>query len=197
MIIIKHRVNTIEELRKTPNNLGVEIDLRSFKDKIIIHHEPFIDGVSFDEWIKHYKHNFLILNVKEEGLENSIMKIINSYEVKKFFFLDQSFPLLIKTVLSGEPRTAIRISKYESLETAINFKNLAKWVWIDYFENFPLNDVGLKKLKEANFNLCLVSPELQGFSYEKTVAMKNELLNKNFLFNAVCTKFPDLWGEKI
>ena len=197
MIIIKHRVNTIEELIKTPNNLGVEIDLRSFKDKIIIHHEPFIDGVSFDEWIKHYKHNFLILNVKEEGLENSIMKIINSYEVKKFFFLDQSFPLLIKTVLSGEPRTAIRISKYESLETAINFKNLAKWVWIDYFENFPLNDVGLKKLKEANFNLCLVSPELQGFSYEKTVAMKNELLNKNFLFNAVCTKFPDLWGEKI
>ena len=197
MIIIKHRVNTIEELRKTPNNLGVEIDLRSFKDKIIIHHEPCIDGVSFDEWIKHYKHNFLILNVKEEGLENSIMKIINSYEVKNFFFLDQSFPLLIKTVLSGEPRTAIRISKYESLETAINFKNLAKWVWIDYFENFPLNDVGLKKLKEANFNLCLVSPELQGFSYEKTVAMKNELLNKNFLFNAVCTKFPDLWGEKI
>ena len=29
MLIIKHRINTIKKLRKTPNNFGVEIDLRS------------------------------------------------------------------------------------------------------------------------------------------------------------------------
>ena len=139
MIIIKHRVNTIEELLKTPKNFGVEIDIRSFNEKLIINHDPFIDAICFDEWIKHYDHKFLILNVKEEGLEETIMKKIKNYKIKNFFFLDQSFPVLIKTILSGENRTAIRISEYESLESAINLKNLAKWVWIDFFGNFPFN----------------------------------------------------------
>ena len=34
MIIIKHRVNTIKEVKKIDNKFGIEIDLRSNKSKI-------------------------------------------------------------------------------------------------------------------------------------------------------------------
>ena len=86
MIIIKHRINTIDELKSTPVDFGVEIDLRSFKNKIVINHEPFIDSIKFEEWLRFYKHKFLILNVKEEGLEKSILEIIEKFNIQKFFF---------------------------------------------------------------------------------------------------------------
>jgi len=42
MIIICHRVNTVHKLKKTNKEYGIEIDLRSFGNKIIIHHDPFL-----------------------------------------------------------------------------------------------------------------------------------------------------------
>ena len=78
MIIIKHRINTIRNLNKTDKNFGVEIDLRSDKKNIYLHHDPFKKGVLFKKWIKYYKHKIMVLNVKEEGLEKSILKILST-----------------------------------------------------------------------------------------------------------------------
>ena len=64
MIIIKHRVNSIEDLKKTSNKYGVEIDLRSYGQQIIVDHEPFRKSITFIKWLRFYKHKFLILNVK-------------------------------------------------------------------------------------------------------------------------------------
>ena len=47
MIIIKHRVNLIKELKRTDKNLGVEIDLRSGPLGIYLHHDPFKRGELF------------------------------------------------------------------------------------------------------------------------------------------------------
>ena len=66
MLIIKHRINTIKKLKKTPNNFGVEIDLRSNKKNIYLNHNPYEGGESLVKWIKHYKHKLIVLNVKEE-----------------------------------------------------------------------------------------------------------------------------------
>lgn len=193
MIIFKHRINTIDELKTTPKDLGVEIDLRSYKKNIIINHEPFIDSILFEDWLEFYNHKFLILNVKEEGLEDDILVKINKFNIQNFFFLDQSFPFLIKTVKNGEKRTAVRVSEYESIETALRLSNLAEWIWLDYYGTFPLNEVEINKIKKANYKICLVSPELQGFSYSDTENFKNEINNQNFIFDGVCTKFPQLW----
>ena len=68
MKIIAHRINKIEQLQALPNEYGAEV--RSKGSQLIIHHDPFSDGEDFEEWINHYKHDTLILNVKEEGLES-------------------------------------------------------------------------------------------------------------------------------
>ena len=41
MIIIKHRVNKVKQLKSTRIDFGVEIDLRSNNNKIYLHHDPF------------------------------------------------------------------------------------------------------------------------------------------------------------
>ena len=66
MNIIAHRRNTIKELSQTPSKMGVEVDIRSLGNKLIIHHDPFVPGEDFEQWLDSYKHGTLILNVKEE-----------------------------------------------------------------------------------------------------------------------------------
>ena len=52
MEIIRHRRNTIAELQATPTSLGVEVDIRSYADRLTIHHDPFIEGDSFEDFFQ-------------------------------------------------------------------------------------------------------------------------------------------------
>ena len=83
---ILHRVNTIELLKNTPLNFGVEVDIRSNAENLIIHHDPFKQGELFEEWIQYFQHETLILNVKEEGLEDRLLKLMEQYRVNDFSF---------------------------------------------------------------------------------------------------------------
>ena len=95
MIFIAHRRNTITDLESTPTEYGVEIDIRSNNGKLIIQHEPLISGEDLEEWLTHYRHGTLILNIKEEGLETPLIKLMDQYKITDYFFLDQAAALAI------------------------------------------------------------------------------------------------------
>ena len=193
MEIICHRINTIEELNKTPTQYGIEIDIRSNKNNLFISHEPFSSGADLTEWLSFYKHGTLILNVKEEGLEIRLLELMHNYKISNFFFLDQSFPFLLKTALSGEKRCSVRISDFESIDTAIKLAGRVEWIWVDTFKNFPLRFEAYKKLKNLGFKLCLVSPELHGGDIQEIRYLKSKLLVDKISPDAICTKFPIIW----
>lgn len=194
MEIIIHRVNTIKKLKKISTNYGAEIDIRSNSYDIILNHEPFSKGEKFDTWLKHYSHKTLIINIKEEGLEKRILKILKKNNIKNFFLLDQSFPFLIKYSNSFFSKTAGRISEYETIETIKKIKNRINWVWVDCFNIFPLNKNKYDILKKMNLKLCYVSPELQGVHNTKKIErFISFLLKKKLIPDAVCTKYPKLW----
>jgi hypothetical protein len=194
MNYIVHRRNTIAELKNTPTKYGVEVDIRSIGDNLIIHHDPFQSGELFENWINYYQHKTLILNIKEEGLEEKLIILMKSKGIEDYFFLDQSFPFLVKWSKLGENRCAVRVSEFESIETALSLKEKISWVWIDCFTRFPLNYEEFRKLKEVNFKICLVSPELQGRNAEIEIPKMHKLLNSyNISVDAICTKRPELW----
>ena len=194
MKLISHRRNTVEELMATPKKYGVEVDIRSRGDQLTIHHDPFIQGASFDDWIDVYQHETLILNVKEEGLEARLIGLMRDKGIEDYFFLDQSFPFLVKWAKTGEHRCAVRVSEFESIETALNLAGKVDWVWVDCFTRFPLTHEDAKRLKNAGFKLCLVSPELQGRDAEKEIPALASLLKEQHIgADAVCTKRPDIW----
>ena len=195
-LIICHRINTIKKLLNTPIKYGVEIDVRSFNKKIVLQHDPIKNGENFENWIKNYKHKFLIINVKEEGIENYIKKILLKKKIREFFFLDQSFPFLIKFINSGEKRCALRFSEYEDIKTVFNLKKKFKWVWVDHFTKFPLNKHISYSLKKKKIKICIVSPELvKKVPLKKILSLKNFIQKKKIHFDAVCTKNPEIWNK--
>ncbi len=197
MKFILHRRNTIAELRATDNKYGVEVDIRCEGEKLIMHHDPFVPGESFDEWVAAYRHGTLILNVKEEGLETRLIALMASKGIDDYFFLDQSFPFLVKWSKAGEHRCAVRVSEFESIETALTLAGKVDWVWVDCFTQFPLSGADAQRLKNVGYKLCLVSPELQGRDAETEIPVLASLLRERSIkSDAVCTKRPDLW-EKV
>lgn len=194
MKLIAHRRNTTAQLRATNPSYGIEVDIRSEGPHLIVQHEPFVSGEPFEEWLDSYRHGTLILNVKEEGLEGRLISMTTSKGIEDFFFLDQSFPFLVKFSRSGERRCAVRVSEFESVETALTLAGKIDWAWVDCFTRFSLTQADALRLQCAGFKLCLVSPELQGRSPETEIPALASLLKRSGITaEAVCTKRPDLW----
>lgn len=95
MKFIAHRINTVEELKKIPTEYGVELDLRDRGERLILQHDPFKDGEDFEEYLKHYHHGLMILeNIKSERIEHRVLELVHKYNVREYFLLDSSFPMI-------------------------------------------------------------------------------------------------------
>lgn len=191
MEYIAHRVNTIEELQQTPKEYGVEVDLRDYEERLILQHDPFIDGEDFEEFLKHYNHGTMVLNIKSEGIEHKVIEYIHQYNIKKYFFLDSSFPMIYFLSKNNEKNIALRFSEYEEVDTILKMAGKVKWVWVDCFSRLPITPEKYALLKKNGFQLCLVSPELQRQD-EKLELYKKDLDEKGIIFDAICTKIYNI-----
>ena len=191
MEYIAHRINTIDELLKVPKNYGVEIDIRDFGKKLILNHDPFEDGDTLEDYLEHYDHGTLILNIKSERIEYKVLEILNKYKIKKYFFLDSSFPMIYLLTKDNEKNVALRFSEYEGIDTILAMSDKVDWIWVDCFTKLPINIVNYKTLKQHGFKLCLVSPELQG-QEEKLEVYKEFLKNEGIIFDAICSKIYNM-----
>jgi hypothetical protein len=190
MKLIKHRINTIKELEKCDSSGGLELDLRYKNNEIILHHDPFFEGEKFEDFLKEFKLNFIILNIKSEGIEEEVLRLVKKYDVPDYFFLDTSIPFMVKHIEKGWSKFAVRFSEYEPIELSLKFKGKIEWVWVDCFTRFPLDKESYVQLKK-HFKICLVSPELQGHPISMIEDFKKQM--KGFDIDAVCTKHPDVW----
>lgn len=196
MFFCHHRINTIEELLTIPYKDGIEIDLRDDPNTNQIHiaHDPFIIGQSFDEFLYHYHHSFIILNVKSERIEFRVLELLQKHNIQNYFFLDSSFPMIYNLSNHGESRSAIRFSEFEDIQTVLNMKGRAEWVWVDCFTKNPLNPTIYDELKKHGFKICFVSPELQS-QPEKIKEYKLYFENNNIKIDMICSKShnKDIW----
>ena len=191
MEFIAHRVNTIEELRKVPKEYGVELDLRDFGERLILQHDPFMDGEDFEEYLKYYNHGTMILNIKSERIEYRVQELLKKYKISNYFFLDCSFPMINSLVNLSESKIALRFSEFEGDDTIIKMAGKVTWIWVDCFTKLPLTISNYKILKENGYKLCLVSPELQ--SQESKIEKYKDYLLKNGIFlDAICCKVKNI-----
>ncbi len=191
MLLIRHRINTIRELATVPGHYGVELDLRDSGRKLVLQHDPFKDGETFEDYLKVYRHAFMIVNVKSEGTEIPARRLLQKYRVRNYFFLDLSFPALVRLARSGERNIALRFSEYEPVEQCLAARRFARWVWADRFDRFALADGNAYRRLRPYFKICLVSPELQKQAITQIGTCRRWL--KGHPIAAVCTKFPEKW----
>lgn len=197
MLICHHRVNTSSELLRVPLNQGVEIDLRSnLNGEVFLAHDPFENGELLDTWLESYRHSFIVANLKEEGLEDVIIRQFASRKIQDWAFLDQSFPFLVKQLASGNTKTMIRVSDLESAKTALALGIRPDWAWIDSFSGHYPSENDLIELVAAGFKLMMVSPELHGRDPNEGIStIKSMLGSAGIRPDAVCTKIEKLWAE--
>ena len=187
---ICHRINTISELNNINTQFGVEIDLRDDHKtgKIILSHDPFSDGIYFEDYIKEYKHNTLILNIKSERIEITCLKLLEKYKITNYFFLDLYFPMIYLLNKDYNNNNIVcSFSEYEPIEYFLNCKNMVKYVWIDCFTKFPLNKNIYEIIKNENKKICIVSPELQK-QPKKIIEYRNYIIENNIIPVMICCK---------
>ena len=157
MEIIIHRINTVKKLKLIPFKYGTEIDVRSYNNKLILAHDPFIRGDILEDYLKVYNHGTLVVNIKEAGIEYLVIKQLKKFKIKNYFLLDVEFPFIYKSSREGFKNTSIRFSEEESISTVKKYISRIDWVWIDTFSKLPVNKDNIKILNK--FKKCLVSPD--------------------------------------
>jgi len=188
MEYISHRVNTKEELKQLSTEYGVELDLRdSLNGRLYIQHDPFKTGEDFEEYLKMYHHGTMILNVKSERIEYRILEMLKEYDVKNYFFLDSTFPMIKFLSDNGEKNIAIRYSEYEGMDTVKAMSGKVDWIWVDTFTKLPIDKKVYNEMKQLGYKICLVSPELQG-QPEKIKVYAKQIIEEEIAFDAICTK---------
>lgn len=161
MEIIIHRVNKISQLKRIKKMYGTEVDIRSKGSKLILSHDPSQNGDYLKDYLTNYKHGTLILNIKESGIEDSVLKLVkkNKY-IKNFFLLDVEIPYMFKCIEKKEKDVAVRYSIYENIEFVKQFKGKFNWLWIDTYKKLP--EIRKNKKTINYFKTCLVCPERWG-----------------------------------
>ncbi len=178
MELIAHRINSVKKLKKLPKKYGAEIDLRSNGSNIILNHDPHKKGEKLKNFLSYYNHGTLILNIKESGIENEVIKISKKFKIKKFFLLDVEMPFICKNKKNINKSLSVRYSEYESIDTVKKFINNVGWVWIDTFNKLPINKANIKVLKK--FKTCLVCPERWNRPQDISLYYKQMKLQKFF-----------------
>ena len=205
MQYINHRINTVAQLAEVPLENGIELDIRYHENELVLHHDPFghhqTAPTLFTDLLAAWHHSGpMILNVKTEGIERLCINLMQEYGVKNWFFLDLSMPYF--AIFSehaargdiagfGPENLAVRFSEREPIEYALAFTGKARWVWVDCFTKLVLTKEVADTLEAAEFEICLVSPELQGHYINQIAEFKKAL--KDISLDAICTKYPDLW----
>lgn len=204
-LYVQHRVNTVAELARADVGGGVEIDVRSRVDQaqgLHLSHDPWVLGEDLEVWLAAYaRRGFqgpLVLNTKEDGLEDRILRCLEAARIDNFFFLDTAPPTLVRLLKAGHgANTSVRLSAWEPAQAAEPWlmantpAHRPGWVWLDCFEGDALPESAIAPWVHAHpeVKVCLVSPELQRAPLER-IAEFHGLWR---LAAAVCTKRPDVW----
>jgi hypothetical protein len=190
MLLVEHKINTVERLRAVSPERGVEVDIRDYDGDLRLVHDPFLDGVRVEDFLAAYQHSLLIFNLKCDGLAEPVMELAEKYRIHNYFFLDLTNPTMINLVRRGFKKIAVRYSEYEPLEFALKYAGKVDWVWVDCFTRLPLDSESYRRLRE-NFKVCLVSPELQKHP-RSAIQLYREQLH-HMPIDAVCSDYCDDW----
>lgn len=190
-MLVAHRINTLDQLEELSETMPIEFDVRDSNGQCIVEHDPFKPGVPLDIFLDKCKKRFLIVNIKSEGIEQSVFDMLRMRKMESFFMLDCTIPVVYKFTLQGERRFAVRLSEVEPLEFVLQWKGKVEWVWIDCFSrNILTKDI--ERILHANgFKLCIVSPELQGRP-EDISHYSQEFHDSSIRIDAICTKLYNM-----
>lgn len=174
---------------------GTETDIRDFNGELVISHDPperKFKHITVSDFFKIYKSIGeglqLALNIKSDGLQEKLFKLIKDYDITNYFVFDMSIPDTIG-YLKNNTKFFTRQSEFE-IDPSLYSQ--ADGIWMDEFNSSWIEE---KKIQNHILNgkkVCIVSPELhkRDFNIEwnnyKSIFLKDTDDNISF-----CTDLPE------
>lgn len=205
MIIISHRgywkevpeKNQVQAFERSFRlGFGTETDIRDYNGNLVISHDiPDKNSLKFGEFLDIYNKEKvegllpLALNIKSDGLQKEIKKLLELKNIKDYFVFDMSVPDTI-SYRNESVNYLVRYSEFESLNAL--YDN-AQGVWLDGFEKDLADESLIEKFLNDNKIVCLVSSELHKRSHEDLWSSLKKY-NKSVLENnklILCTDLPE------
>ena len=199
MEIISHRGiwKTKEEQNSTESLLcslrlgySVEFDVRDYKSELVISHDiPDNKSQKLEVFFNKIqnKKNYLLINIKSDGLQSKLNHLLKKYKIKNYFVFDMSIPDTI-IYIKFKIKFLIRLSEYE---TNLALLNKSSGLWIDHFHKKIIDEKKIISYLKLNKKIFFVSPELHRKHHIENWKMLKKIkykfpLSKMFL----CTDFP-------
>lgn len=171
---------------------GVELDIRDFNGELVVSHDiPVNASLSLEEFFTIYNacgNNLpLALNIKSDGLQLAIKKLLNTFNILNYFVFDMSIPDCY-IYLKNQIVFFARESEYEQNPA---FYDRASGVWLDEFKGHWIDINVVKKHVKNKKNICIVSPELHKRDHKKVWSHYKEIEKSLGINNLmICTDYP-------
>lgn len=206
MLILSHRGYWKEPSEKNSRiafeqsfslGFGTETDIRDFNGKLVISHDmPDASAISVKDFFALYNQYDttlpLALNIKADGLQVALKKLLNEYSITNYFVFDMSVPDGLGYLKNGI-NAFTRQSEYE-LEPS--FYHEAQGIWLDEFYTHWISKSTISYHLEQNKQICIVSPDLHKRDYmtewEHYKQIEKELGINNLI---LCTDYPEIARE--
>ena len=182
--------NTMAALERAIDcGYGFETDLRDCRGELVISHNPpkgneiTVESV-FEMYSQKQSNVPLALNIKADGLQETIAELLVKYNINNYFIFDMS---LCDTLLyiSQHLKIASRRSEYEK---DMPFYKSSTTVWVDFFIDDSLVIPEVERILKDGKIACVVSPELHGRNYSNVWNQLKCIENPNLY---LCTDYPE------
>jgi glycerophosphoryl diester phosphodiesterase len=203
MIVISHRGywkrsheknSLIAFERSFSLDFGTEMDIRDYKGELVISHdiadENCILAKEMLDIYSEYGGNLtLAFNIKSDGLQMKLKKLLEEYDIKNYFVFDMSIPDGLQ-YLKEDIALFTRESEYE---VSPAFYVEASGIWLDEFKGHWITQEVIERHINSHKKLCIVSPDLHKREYQKEWEHYKKIEKKLGLNNImICTDFPEI-----
>ena len=169
---------------------GTETDVRDYAGRLVISHDmPSGNELSLDGLLHLTEPSqpTLALNVKADGLAQTIARAMRERNYRRWFVFDMSIPDTIQQLAAKNP-VFMRMSEHEMSPA---FLDVAMGVWLDAFIDDAWRIAALSDLLARNKRVCLVSPELHRRAHEPFWERLREARLQSSELLILCTDFPE------
>ncbi len=176
---------------------GTETDIRDYKGKLVISHdiadEKCINVKEMFEVYNKYDNTLpLALNIKADGLQLKLKKLLEEYKIENYFVFDMSIPDGLG-YLKQNIKAFTRESEYEKVPS---FYDEACGIWLDEFQEHWITKEVIEKHIKNNKKICIVSPDLHKREYKNEWQHYKEIEKELGIDNLmICTDYPEIARE--
>ena len=191
---IEEKNSSVAFHRSFALGFGTETDLRDLDGEIVVSHDPprsdsgIISFVQLLEMFCAYDPTLpLALNIKADGLQKPVAKLLQAWNINNYFLFDMSVPDL----LVSQRANLICYTRQSEFENIPSLYERAKGVWMDEFFDPWISIDSIKGHIDNGKEVCIVSPELHGRDPVERWSFLESLPSSIQEKCTICTDLPE------